>query len=35
MTDKYIEKVFDIWSQRSTKKWQLDISHLKEYGIKT
>lgn len=32
---KYIEKVFDIWEQRSSKKWKLDISHLKEYGIDT
>lgn len=30
---KYIQKCFDIWRKRSSKKWKLSISHLKEYGI--
>lgn len=33
--EKYIEEVFEIWGRRSTKKWTLNINHLKEYGINT
>jgi hypothetical protein len=35
MADKYIDKAFDIWARRSSKQWELDITHLKEYGIDT
>jgi hypothetical protein len=30
----YIDSVFNIWQKRSQKKWKLDISVLKNYGIK-
>lgn len=29
----YINSVFNIWQKRSKKKWKLDISFLKNYGI--
>lgn len=31
--NKYINKIFKLWEARSQKKWHLDITHLKEYGI--
>lgn len=30
---KYIKQVFDIWEKRSLKKWKLDITLLKDFGI--
>lgn len=30
---KLIDDSFVIWAERSKKKWKLDLSHLKEYGI--
>jgi 5-methylcytosine-specific restriction endonuclease McrA len=30
---KYLKQVFTQWAERSTKKWELDISYLSEYGI--
>lgn len=29
----YIEKAFQQWQQRSLKKWEVDVSILKSYGI--
>lgn len=31
--EKLVDKSFKIWEQRSKKKWGLDISYLKTYGI--
>ncbi len=31
--EKYVAECFKKWAERSQKKWKLDISHLKEYGI--
>lgn len=33
--EKYVKAAFQQWAQRSEKEWQLDISHLSEYGIDT
>lgn len=30
---QYIKNCFKIWKQRSTKKWTLDLSYLKKYGL--
>ncbi len=32
--EKYIADAFMIWAERSSKTWNVDISILKEYGIK-
>lgn len=32
-TEKYITNAFREWEKRSKKKWKLDVSSLKEYGI--
>lgn len=32
--EKHIQHAFEIWAKRSSKNWTLDISYLKEYGIK-
>lgn len=31
--EKYTNKAFKVWEDRSKKTWKLDISILKEYGI--
>ncbi len=31
--EKYVAEQFVQWAKRSKRKWELDISHLKEYGI--
>lgn len=31
--EKHIKNAFQRWAERSKKKWELDISHLSEYGI--
>lgn len=31
--EKYIKASFELWEQRSKKKWKLDISKLIDYGI--
>jgi hypothetical protein len=31
--EQYIINAFDIWAKRSIKKWNLDISVLKNYGV--
>lgn len=30
---KYVNKCFDIWRERSYKKWKIDTSYLKQYAI--
>lgn len=30
---KYIDKSFKVWKKRSSKKWTLDLSFLKKYGL--
>ena len=29
----YVEKVFEVWEQRSRHQWTLDISYLAQFGI--
>lgn len=31
--EQYITDCFQLWGKRSTKRWKLDISHLKMYNI--
>lgn len=33
--ERYVKAAFELWAERSKKKWKLDISHLSEYGIDT
>jgi hypothetical protein len=30
---KYVHESFKIWKKRSSKKWTLDLSYLKKYGL--
>jgi hypothetical protein len=32
---RYIDDAFKLWEKRSKKKWTVDISRLKDYGIDT
>ena len=31
--EQYVVDCFQTWGSRSTKRWKLDITHLKDYGI--